>query len=61
MKVEKKIDVYANSTTQRCPKEIMKIFLIEDFFQLPPVSVTPVANLELRISPRIVEKNLKRP
>jgi hypothetical protein len=24
--------VYANSTTQRCPKEIIKIFLIEVFF-----------------------------
>jgi hypothetical protein len=46
----------ANSTTQRCPKEIIKIFLIEDFFHFPPVSLTPVANLELRISPRIFEK-----
>ncbi len=47
--------LYANSTTQRCPKEIIKIFLIEDFFHLPPVSTTPAANLELWISPRIFE------
>jgi hypothetical protein len=33
------------------PSKIMKIFLIDDFFHLPPV-----ANLELRISPRIFEK-----
>jgi hypothetical protein len=30
--------------------------MIEDFLDLPPVSLTPVANLELRISPRIFEK-----
>jgi hypothetical protein len=36
--------------------KIIKIFLIEDFFHLPLVSLTPVANLELRISPRIFEK-----
>jgi hypothetical protein len=42
---------------------IIKIFLIEDFFHLPPVSLTPVANLELRISPQIFEKirNWERP
>jgi hypothetical protein len=45
-----------NSTTQRCPKEIMKIFLIEDFCHLPPVSMTLVVHLELRISPQIFEK-----
>jgi hypothetical protein len=38
------------------PKEIIKIVLIEDFFHLPPVSTTTVANLELRISQRIFEK-----
>ncbi len=48
--------LYANSTSQRCPKENIKIFLIIDFFHLPPVSLTPVANLELRISPWIFEK-----
>jgi hypothetical protein len=30
--------------------------MIEDFLDLPPVSLTPVANLELRISTRIFEK-----
>ncbi len=48
--------LYANSTTQRCPKEIMKIFLIEYFFHLPPVSATPVVRLELQIFPRFFEK-----
>ena len=56
MNLKKKIYLYANSTTQRCPKEIIKIFQIEDFFYLPPVSLAPVANLELRITPRILEK-----
>ncbi len=51
-----KIYIYGNSTTQRCPNKIIKIFLLEGFFHLPPVSLTPVANLELRISPRIFEK-----
>jgi hypothetical protein len=46
-----KMYIYVNSTIQRCPKKIIKIFLIEDFFHLPPVSTTPVVNLELRISP----------
>ncbi len=30
--------------------------MIEDFLHLPPVSTTPVANLEQRIPPRIFEK-----
>ncbi len=51
-----KIYIYVNSTTQRCPNKIIKIFLLEGFFHLPPVSLTPVANLELRTSPRIFEK-----
>jgi hypothetical protein len=51
-----KIYIYVNSTTQRCPNKIIKIFLLEGFFHLPPVSLTPVANLELRISLRIFEK-----
>ncbi len=46
-----KIYIYVNSTTQRCSNKIIKIFLLEGFFHLPPV-----ANLELRISPRIFEK-----
>jgi hypothetical protein len=29
---------------------------MEDFLHLPPVSLTPVENLKLRISPRIFEK-----
>jgi hypothetical protein len=36
------------------------MFLIEDFFHLPPVSATPVVNLELPISPRLLEKRGKR-
>jgi hypothetical protein len=40
MNLKKKIYLYANSTNQRCPKEIMKIFLIEDFFHLPLVDDT---------------------
>ncbi len=51
-----KVYIYVNSTIQRCPNKIIKIFLIEDFFHLPPVSTTPVVNLQLRISPRIFEK-----
>jgi hypothetical protein len=51
-----KIYIYVNSTIQRCPNKIIKIFLNEDFFHLPPVSLTPVVNLKLRISPRIFEK-----
>jgi hypothetical protein len=30
--------------------------MLEGFFHLPPVSLTPVANLELRITPRIFKK-----
>jgi hypothetical protein len=50
--------IYVNSysTTQRCPNKIIKNFLLEGFFHLSPVSLTPVANLKLRISPRILEK-----
>ncbi len=51
-----KIYIYVNSTIQRCPNKIITIFLIKDFFHLPPVSATPVVKLELRISPRILEK-----
>jgi hypothetical protein len=52
----KKNYLNANSTTHRCPKEIIKIFLIEDFFHLPPLSTAWVPNLELQISPRMYEK-----
>ncbi len=51
-----KIYIYVSSTTQRWPNKIKQNSLIEDFFHLPPVSLTPVANLELRISPQIFEK-----
>jgi hypothetical protein len=37
-------------------KKLIRIFLIEDFFHLPPVSTTPVVHLELRLSPQIFEK-----
>ncbi len=58
LKVNLKAKIYkdVNSTTQRPPNKNIKIFLLESFFRLPPVSLTPVANLELRISPRIFEK-----
>jgi hypothetical protein len=49
-----------NSTTKGCPNKKIKMFLLEDFFHLPLVSITPVVHLELRIllriSPRIFEK-----
>jgi len=51
-----KIYIYVSSTTQGCPNKIIKIFQLESFCHLPPASLTPVANLELRISPRIFEK-----
>jgi hypothetical protein len=51
-----KIYIYGKSTTLRCPNKIIKIFLLEDFFYLPPVLLTPVVHLEPRISPRIFEK-----
>jgi hypothetical protein len=52
----KNVYICVNSTIQRCPNKIIKIFLIEDFSHLPPVSTTPVVNLELRISSRNFEK-----
>jgi hypothetical protein len=55
MNLKAKIYIYVNSTIQRCPKKIIKIFLIEEFFHLPPVSATPVVNLELPISPRLLK------
>jgi hypothetical protein len=58
LKVNLKIKIYlhVNSSTQRCPNKIIRNFLIEDFFHLPPVSTTPVVHVELRISSRIFEK-----
>ncbi len=51
-----KIYIYVNSSTHRFQNKIIKIFLMEDFFHLPPVSMTPVVHVELWISPRIFEK-----
>ncbi len=51
-----KIDIYVNSSAQRCPNKIIKIYLIEDFLYLPPVSPTPVVHFELRISPQMFKK-----
>ncbi len=63
LKVNLKAKIYinVNSSSQCCPKKIMKIFLIGVFFHLPPVSTTPLVHFELRISPRIFKKNSKRP
>jgi hypothetical protein len=36
---------------------IVETLLIEDFFHLPPLSLTPVMHLELQISPQIPEKS----
>jgi hypothetical protein len=38
------------------PTKLLQFFWLNIFFHLPPVSATPVVNLELRISPRIFEK-----
>ncbi len=35
--------------------------MIEDFFNLPSVSTTPVVHLELKISPRIFKKIWNNP
>jgi hypothetical protein len=53
--------VYVNSTTQRCPNKIIKTFLTEDIFHLPPVSTSPAVHFELRIFLRIFEKNRNDP
>ncbi len=47
LKVNLKGKIYpcVNSNTQSCSKKIIKTFLIEDFFHLPPVSTTPVVHL----------------
>jgi hypothetical protein len=51
-----KMKLLVNSTSQRCPNEIIKTFMIKDFFHLPPVSMTPVLHLDLRISPKFSKK-----
>jgi hypothetical protein len=48
LNLKEKIYIYVNSTTQRCPSKLIKIFQFEDFCHLPPVSATPVVHLELR-------------
>jgi hypothetical protein len=53
--------IYVHSRTQRCPNKIIKIFLMKNFFHLPPLSMAPVVHLELRISPRIFEKDRNGP
>ncbi len=58
MNLKENVYIYFNSTTQRCPNKIIKTFEIEDFFYLPPVSLT-LAVLELRISPWIFGKMWK--
>jgi hypothetical protein len=47
MSFKQKIYLYANSITQRCPKEIIKIFLVEDFFHLPLASMIDVLMITL--------------
>jgi hypothetical protein len=51
MNLKAKMFLYVNYASQRCPNKIIKTFMIQDFLHLPPV-----ANLKLRISPRIFEK-----
>jgi hypothetical protein len=56
LNLKAKINIFVNSTAQRCSYKIIDIFLIEDFFHLSPVSTTKVVHFELRIPPRIFEK-----
>jgi hypothetical protein len=37
VKLKAKMYICVNSSIQSCPNKIIKIFLIEDFFHLPPV------------------------
>ncbi len=62
LKVNLKEEVYlhVNSTNQRYPNKIIKTFLIEDFFHLPPVLTILGVHLELWISMNFL-KHLKRP
>jgi hypothetical protein len=61
MNLKKKIYLNAYSTTQRSPKEIMQIFLIEDFFPFATsVNDTGGAPWAPNISANF-RKNLKRP
>ncbi len=52
--LKKNIYQYANSTTQRCPKEIMNFCLIEDFLcNLPPVLMPVKCTLSKEFSKKI--------
>ncbi len=55
MNLKAKMYLKVNSTSQRCPNKVIKTLMIKDFFHLPPVSMTPVVHLELRISLPIFE------
>ncbi len=55
--LKEKMYLYANSTTQRCPKKIKKTFLIEDFFHL--VNDTSGEPLAVNISANF-QQNLKQ-
>ncbi len=59
--LKEKTHLYIKSITQMCPKKIIKTFLTEDFFYLPPMSTPPVVHLVLRISSLIFEKNFNGP
>ncbi len=56
--LKKKICLYVNSTTQRCPNKIFKTFLIEDFFHLPLMSTILEVHLELQIYLREFSKKM---
>ncbi len=51
-----KIYIYVNSTIQRCPNKIIKIFSDWRFFPFATSVNDTVANFELQISPQIFEK-----
>ncbi len=48
--------IYVLTLLPKVVKKIFKTYLIEDFFRLTLVSMTPAVHLELRISPPIFEK-----
>jgi hypothetical protein len=54
--LKENIDLYANSTTHRCPKEIMNTFMIEEFFLLPIDGAPWAANVSANF-----RKNLNWP
>ncbi len=50
LKAKRQKCIYKLTLPQRCPNEIIKTFVIEDFLHLPLVSTTPVVHFGLRIS-----------